>query len=195
MDEVLDTLRKIRNLSSRTYLKENDDTILSILENFYINHKDNLDIISKILLVEIDGKNHLLHLLAYNDGTKSLEYVLKNFPDAINKVNVKNTYNQTPLIIATFYSRYETLRMLIKHGALIDEQNSRGDTALHLAMEYVINPRITKLLLQNGADINLKNSYNKTPKNIAIYTANIYQNNPNAQENKKLLEDYQDLPH
>ncbi len=60
------------------------------------------------------------------------------------------------------------LNFLLKNGlqSKIDEQSNNKDTALHLAVKSE-NLKAVKILLEYGADKNIKNIKNKTPLNIA----------------------------
>lgn len=59
----------------------------------------------------------------------------------------------------------ETLDSCLKEVATngVNFQDENGDSALHLACLGKTNPKIMELLLQNGADPNLKNNQGNTP--------------------------------
>ena len=52
--------------------------------------------------------------------------------------------------------------LLIKHGAKIDARDKEGLTALHRAV-MAINKKNIRMLLRNGASLNVKNRYGMTP--------------------------------
>ena len=61
---------------------------------------------------------------------------------------------------------------LLKKGIYINSKNRDGETSLHYAIKYG-NNEIIKILLANGADINLENCYGVTPKMLLdIYEIN-----------------------
>lgn len=91
------------------------------------------------------------------------DYILNN-KDEINK---KNDEKWTALMIAVQNNRdfciLEEIKLLIKNGAVINEKNSFGDTALILATTKSKNHEnleleLIELLLNNGADVNLQNN-------------------------------------
>lgn len=172
----------------------NDDAILSILEKFYTDHKDDPETISALLLMKNAYKTSLLHILAYHSGIRSLTFILDNFPNAVSHLNDKNSTGQTPLMLATIFERYNTLEILIQNGALINEQALNGNTALHITIEHSLNPKIVNLLLQNGADLDKRNNENESPKDVAIAVANLLPCNENAIANRDLLVNHQELP-
>lgn len=69
----------------------------------------------------------------------------------------------TPLHFAATCAPYEAIiRLLIDTGAPIDETNKEGDTALHLAVRSS-NAETVKVLLEKGANKNIKNHAGKDP--------------------------------
>lgn len=92
----------------------------------------------------------------------------------------------TPLLNAIGIQDENSARILIEHGANINAQNSDGDTGLILAAsnsagsnsknqlykkwkkkttnnDVTDHERIIKMLIENGADVNHKGAYGKTP--------------------------------
>lgn len=67
-------------------------------------------------------------------------------------VNLVDNYGNTPLIQACIYNNPEIVDLLIKSGADVNKENSKGVTALLLALEnrYI---DIIKLLLNAHAFI------------------------------------------
>ena len=60
------------------------------------------------------------------------------------------------------------IKLLIEHGACVNDQNEKGDTPLHLAVANCWSPNNVEVLLNYGADPKGKNNKGKTPKDIAI---------------------------
>jgi Ankyrin repeats (many copies) len=80
-------------------------------------------------------------------------------------------YRDTPLINAVFQGHVEFARMLLERGAVIDAQNDNGETALH----WAINGRFTQavqLLLEHGADVNVRDKYGHTPSDLTPFYGN-----------------------
>lgn len=61
-------------------------------------------------------------------------------------------------MLATFYGNKEITEFLIKNGAnkTINQKTNKGQTALYFAQENGYH-YLEKLLISNGADINIKN--------------------------------------
>ena len=75
----------------------------------------------------------------------------------------------TPLHIAAQNGHIDIARLLIDKGCNINAVNINHDTPLHNAIDY--NPKnidMIELLLQNGANMNLKDKEGKTPKDLAF---------------------------
>lgn len=88
-------------------------------------------------------------------------------------VNISDKDGFTPLHFAAIYYRVEILKLLLEKGAVIDAQDSWGNTALSRAV-YESKGRgdVIKLLLENGANRNLKNYYDISPLDLANKIAN-----------------------
>lgn len=77
-------------------------------------------------------------------------------------VNIKDNYNQTPLHIAARYNELDFVEMFVRNGAHVNEKDMFGSTPLHYLSRYFANIEIIKLLIDYGADVNIKNSKGKT---------------------------------
>jgi ankyrin repeat protein len=71
-------------------------------------------------------------------------------------------YSQTALMIAAAEGYEQMASDLIKAGAEIDAVDVNKDTALHYASQFK-NPRLVELLLEAGANPNLKDKFGETP--------------------------------
>ena len=75
---------------------------------------------------------------------------------------------RSPLMLAVRRSDDLDLpRVLIKHGALIDAQDSKGNTALHAAASQN-RPSSAKLLLQSRANLKITNKLGQSPLEVAV---------------------------
>lgn len=104
------------------------------------------------------GKVNIYEAVAKGDTAVVLQYLSSgkdiDAPDNIN--------NNTPLMIAVLYDRYDVADILIKHGADMNILNKEGSTALHMAA-FFCRKEIVQLLVNGGADKSIKNKAGATP--------------------------------
>jgi ankyrin repeat protein len=60
--------------------------------------------------------------------------------------------NETPFLGAIKWSRFKAVERLLRHGANVNFQNSKGMTALHVLVKKHSDRRHLELLLRHGAD-------------------------------------------
>jgi ankyrin repeat protein len=77
-------------------------------------------------------------------------------------VDAQDKGHMTPLHLASYYGKLEIVRALLAHGASVNTKGELGQTALHLVLDGNRSGpdgiRITRLLLENGADVNANDS-------------------------------------
>ena len=82
-------------------------------------------------------------------------------------INVRDTIDQTPIIIASQNGCTDIVIMLLDTGADIHHRNDQGENALiSAAQEGHID--VVKVLLEAGADINQSNTDGETALDLAI---------------------------
>jgi ankyrin repeat protein len=110
--------------------------------------------------------------LFLHEGTKS---------DIFSSVDGSGHRDETALLTAAFWGRYEIAEMLIEHGANVNAKAKEGVAPLHEAarMGHV---KLARLLLAHGADVNAKDDKGKTP----LDWAGLHEGSPEI--NKLLLE-------
>ncbi|MBQ8345839.1 MAG: ankyrin repeat domain-containing protein [Clostridia bacterium] len=95
------------------------------------------------------------------------------FDEGYCDVDTRVYFDTRPLIQAAYYSSFEMVEFLLERGAnrSINEKDSKGDTALMWAArdkEDDTNAEIITLLLEHGADKNIRNAEGKTAYDIAV---------------------------
>lgn len=104
-----------------------------------------------------------LHLAITRGTANDIENLLSQGAD----VNAKDNSGTTPLHNAAFFANTEAAQVLTNHGAQVDVQNIDGSTPLHYAAGNPHSKEIVKLLLEKGANKNIRNSRSQTPHDIA----------------------------
>ena len=121
------------------------------------------DILSLLLEhgAEVEALGHNgqtpLHRASWQRKVKAGQCLLDHGAD----INARNNSGLTPLGSAA-YQDLEFTRMLVERGARIDDSDSDGWTSLHWAIQSG-NVQIVQLLLENGADVNVRDKSGKSP--------------------------------
>ena len=82
-------------------------------------------------------------------------------------VNAKADSKWTALIYAAWNDSPQLAALLIDRGVNVNAQSKNGWVALHMAVQ---KPHIIRLLLENGANTEIKNQHGRTPLNWTAYT-------------------------
>ena len=69
----------------------------------------------------------------------------------------------TPLHFAVQENNYSVVEALIREKAAIDPIDRFGNTPLYKCVTEKVNVNITKVLLENGANISIENSFGYSP--------------------------------
>ena len=107
-----------------------------------------------------------------NCALSDIEYLdfAKLFVKTVNRQNTDsdyiNTWHRYPLFIATYTGKINIVKLLIEHGAIVNQKNN-GWTALNNACERGFLD-IAKYLIENGADVN-ESFYSITPLYKSLY--------------------------
>lgn len=72
----------------------------------------------------------------------------------------------TPLSYAAMYNRADVIRLLLEHGAAINQANTQGETPLHIAAAHG-QPDAVRILLEKGGDPALKTNAGLTVLQLA----------------------------
>ena len=76
------------------------------------------------------------------------------------------TEDETPFLGAIKWSRFGAAERLLRHGANVNFQNSKGLTALHLILKKNSDRRHVEMLLRYGADPTIKAKDGKSPLDL-----------------------------
>lgn len=100
-------------------------------------------------------------------GQKLIKAVEQNQPAVVASLldsgidpNILNEDGGSPLMLASYHGFLPIVETLLRHGAKVDAKNSRQETALRLAGSA--HPDVVKVLLEHGADPNVRDFYGKT---------------------------------
>ena len=137
----------------------------------------------------------LLHVVARNNNYDICKMLLK-FGADVNKLNLDD---QSPLNVAETNKNYSICKLLVKrrkrkekrilynkalhifarkndlttckkliNSVNVNETDEKERTPLHVAVMFA-NDKVCELLLEYGADVNTKDSYNDSPIQLAFY--------------------------
>src|SRR4030095_949380 len=87
------------------------------------------------------------------------------------RINMRNQYGNTALIVATMLDNYNVMELLCKYNADISIQNNNKETALRKAVEKN-NLMMMNLLLKNNTFINIKNGNGCTLLMVSVHNNN-----------------------
>jgi len=115
-----------------------------------------------------DLENHTPLLLAAgtNQETPGHIAVVKALIDKGADVNATDDCGYSSLQLAVLNSNYEIAKLLVEARCNLDHKNQDQFTALHTACSQG-NKNMIQLLIDNGADITVKDARDKTPIDLA----------------------------
>lgn len=97
----------------------------------------------------IDEKNTPLHMAAWGKDVPTLEAAIRMAPD----INARNRFGMTPLHTAVDRANDAMVRCLIDAGADLEAKDCDGHRPLMYALMGSGRPRIAKLLIRAGCDV------------------------------------------
>ena len=139
-----------------------------------------------------NGAKLPLHDAACDDNDEALRRHFAN-PKAVAKTPIdgRDSEGKTALMVAAMYcERLATLEILLKHGASVNAQDQRQETALWKCISNEQNDVVAKLLVVKGADVNLRAEDGSSPLMRASFLGKVelarfllrYGANPRHQE-------------
>lgn len=114
-------------------------------------------------------RNTALHLAVQRGHDEMVRFLLP-IEHAAERVNLRNDFFETPLMLAVKADDIDVVRSLLEVGAHTNLQDEDGNTALHFAGETE-NEHIALLLMQNGADGSIPNHAGVIPAGAGDDTA------------------------
>lgn len=102
---------------------------------------------SRFLLKRGARPEHCLWAAAFRDDVETIDLLVKHGA-TIDPI----TEDETPFLSAVKTSHFGAARRLLRHGANVNFQDSKGLTALHYALRKDSAPKHVEMLLRHGAD-------------------------------------------
>lgn len=125
--------------------------------------------------INVNVKSHegypaIMRVIMNNKPIKWVKLLLEN------GANVNNTSNAgaTSLISAVKRNQIETIELLLQHGADINKITNSGQNALFYIQEPCKNLKLIKLLIDNGINVNQKNTADTIALFMYIQNKNCY---------------------
>ncbi|PTB97207.1 hypothetical protein C9994_03925 [Marivirga lumbricoides] len=106
-----------------------------------------------------------LRQLVEDGDEKSIESIVQN-----HGIDASDGERRTALIWTSFFGRTELLKWLIDNGANLNFQDRIGYTGLHFCGQEQ-NAEIANVLLDKGADPNIKDEHGNSPLWTALFNA------------------------
>ena len=118
-----------------------------------------------------------LHVASDNGHSEIVNWLLNHGTD----VNVKQMFGATPLHLAASHGHLDACRILLERKAEVNSLDDKEETPLHHAsMSYCVgSAAVVRLLLDYGADVQLRNLSGQTASEVA--------SGPDEQEIVRLL--------
>ena len=109
----------------------------------------------------------IVWLQRQQNGQKLLDAVEKNQPTLVSQLlsrgvdaNTANEDGVSALMLASYHGFKPIVETLLQHGAKVGAKDNRQESALRLAGST--HPDVVKMLLEHGADPNVRDFYGKT---------------------------------
>jgi ankyrin repeat protein len=106
-----------------------------------------------------------IHSCCYTGNLSELEDLLAL---GIHNINEIDNYGHTPLQYAAESGCLEIVKLLLKHGASINDGGRGTGTALHYASRNN-HLEIVRELIKQGADVNDRDIFGRTPLHLTNY--------------------------
>ncbi|OMJ89130.1 hypothetical protein SteCoe_8756 [Stentor coeruleus] len=161
-DDIEDFYIKKRHMNNQLLqaVKLNN---LTLCQNL-LNTKIYKDLISKTNAKGLDDWT-VLHIASSEGYEKICEVLISKGKNT--DINARTTMKRTPLHLACLHGHLQVVKVLINAGADINAIDNERNSSLHLASCNGFKD-LVEWLLDHGSDFTLKNSYGRTPADIAM---------------------------
>lgn len=132
-----------------------------------------------------DDGSTLLHK-GCNEGNKPLVLLLLDSKDI--DINVLDQNKMSPLHLATNFGSGTIVQALVRKGANLDLQNSKGQTPFHIAIDHS-NSKIVNYLIKKGSKTDIIDFQGSSPLHIASWTGDKEIFDLLLDNNKKFIND------
>lgn len=104
-----------------------------------------------------------IHYLVQWGYAEEVRQFLKEQPEAVNQVH--SARHMTPLQVAALNGNVAMAKLLLQHGAAVDQRGPMGKTALHFATAQSRQSMI-KILLAYGASVDIRDRNGQKPEDL-----------------------------
>lgn len=119
------------------------------------------------LLIHNHRKQNIYHIIASTGSLMIYTLISLSIPQKLEETLVSETdlNGRTPLHYAVESNSLSLIQQMVEVGASLDIQDSRGDTALHIAARKQLT-QLAYFLVLKGANPELKNRRKETPNKL-----------------------------
>jgi len=117
--------------------------------------------LARLLLKHGSTPENSLWAAAFADNVEAIDLLVRSGAK-LDPV----TEDETPFLLAIKWSRFVGAERLLRHGANVNIQNSKGLTALHLVLKKNSDRKHVEMLVRHGADPTIKSRDGKSPLDL-----------------------------
>jgi ankyrin repeat protein len=117
--------------------------------------------LARFLLKQGSTPENSLWAAAFAENLEAIDLLVKSGA-SVDPV----TEDETPFLGAIKWSRFTAAERLLRHGADVNFQNSKGVTALHMVLKKNSDRKHVEMLLRHGADPTIESRDGKTPLDL-----------------------------
>jgi len=114
--------------------------------------------LAKFLLKRGSTPENCLWTAAFDDNVEAIDLLVKAGARLDPVVE-----DETPFLSAIKWSRFKAAERLLRHGANVNFQNSKGTSALHALVKKRSDRRHVEMLIRHGADPTLRDAKGVSP--------------------------------